>query len=224
MLQTSALPSFVFVADDGGERVFRPADAVGRISAVAEHIRSLKKTNACVGLLFRSEPNLVLNWLACLLAGLRPLIMQYPTRKQSREYWLDSVRNTIAVAEVEAIIADGHCARLVRDMTSVIAQSELDRLKDGANESLVLPDFTIVQLSSGTTGHRKAIEFCSAALQRHVVDYNATLKLSSDDKIVCWLPLYHDMGLIACFVMPMMLGVDIVMMDPMSWVRRPELL
>ena len=32
------------------------------------------------------------------------------------------------------------------------------------------------------------------------------------------------MGYVACFVMPLMLGVDVVMMDPMTWVRRPELL
>ena len=40
--------------------------------------------------------------------------------------------------------------------------------------------------------------------------------------IVSWLPLYHDMGLIACFLMPLLLGVPLVLMSPFEWVRaRP---
>ena len=30
------------------------------------------------------------------------------------------------------------------------------------------------------------------------------------------------MGFVACFLMPLMLGVPVVMMDPMTWVRRPS--
>src|SRR6185437_66815 len=50
------------------------------------------------------------------------------------------------------------------------------------------------------------------------------LRLRPEDRIVSWLPLYHDMGYIACFVMPIMLGIDVVMIDPVTWVSRPALL
>ena len=39
--------------------------------------------------------------------------------------------------------------------------------------------------------------------------------------IVSWLPLYHDMGLIACFLMPILLGVPLVLLSPFEWVRAP---
>src|SRR6185312_4955618 len=42
------------------------------------------------------------------------------------------------------------------------------------------------------------------------------------DVIVSWLPLYHDMGLIACCVMPAILGVPVVHIDPFYWVARPR--
>jgi fatty-acyl-CoA synthase len=36
------------------------------------------------------------------------------------------------------------------------------------------------------------------------------------------LPLYHDMGLIACFMLPMVCHVPVVMQSPLDWVMRPE--
>jgi fatty-acyl-CoA synthase len=41
------------------------------------------------------------------------------------------------------------------------------------------------------------------------------------DVIVSWLPLYHDMGFIACFLMPVLLRIPLVNMSPFDWVRAP---
>jgi acyl-CoA synthetase (AMP-forming)/AMP-acid ligase II len=40
--------------------------------------------------------------------------------------------------------------------------------------------------------------------------------------VVSWLPLYHDMGLIAGFVLPLVAGVPLVLMSPFKWVRDPK--
>jgi len=42
--------------------------------------------------------------------------------------------------------------------------------------------------------------------------------------VVSWLPLYHDMGFVACFVTPLISGLRIVEMSPFDWVQRPALL
>jgi fatty-acyl-CoA synthase len=39
---------------------------------------------------------------------------------------------------------------------------------------------------------------------------------------VSWLPLYHDMGFIACLNMPLVLGVHTIMIDPIEWVTDPR--
>ena len=39
--------------------------------------------------------------------------------------------------------------------------------------------------------------------------------------IVSWLPLYHDMGLIAGFLLPILSGIPLVLGSPFDWVRAP---
>ncbi|MYZ48939.1 AMP-binding protein [Propylenella binzhouense] len=225
MLRSSELPEFVFVSPSSDDRRVRLGDLTPRVRAVAAHLSARIPAGSCVGLMFPSEPDLVVNWLASLLAGLEPLVMQYPTRKQSREYWADSVRNTVAVANIAAVLADERSVALgLSDFVATIGQGELSALPDGSAEPYALDDFAIIQLSSGTTGYRKAIRFRSEDLRRHAEDYNSSLGLTPQDTIVSWLPLYHDMGYIACFVMPMMLGIPVAMMDPMAWVRNPAML
>lgn len=225
MFRSEAFPEFVFIDDAGEERRVDLRAMTPRIRAVAALIGEKVAPHSTVGLMYPSSPELVINWLACLAAQVHPLVMQYPTKKQSRAYWVDSVKNTIAVAQVAAVLCDEHCASLgLRGLVSAISQAALDQQPDGSAAPLILDDFAIIQLSSGTTGYRKAVKFESAALRRHVSDFNEVLKLGRGDKIVSWLPLYHDMGYVACFVMPLMLGIEVVMMDPMTWVRKPEML
>ena len=75
---------------------------------------------------------------------------------------------------------------------------------------------------SGTTGYKKGVRLTLDQLRRHAENYNQVMRLSEQDTIVSWLPLYHDMGFIACFVMPLLLRVRVVMLDPMAWVKKPE--
>ena len=47
------------------------------------------------------------------------------------------------------------------------------------------------------------------------------IELSDEDRIYSWLPLYHDMGLIACFMLPVVYHLPVVMQSPTDWVMRP---
>jgi len=54
-----------------------------------------------------------------------------------------------------------------------------------------------------------------------LTDYGNAIHLRDSDVFVSWLPLYHDMGLIACWLMPVLLGYPLVIMSPFEWIRAP---
>ncbi|TLM80401.1 MAG: fatty acyl-AMP ligase, partial [Actinobacteria bacterium] len=79
-----------------------------------------------------------------------------------------------------------------------------------------------LQHSSGTTGLQKGVALSHRAVLRQLEVYAGALHIDpASDVIVSWLPLYHDMGLIASFLLPLLLGVKLVLMSPFDWVRAP---
>lgn len=87
-----------------------------------------------------------------------------------------------------------------------------------------LPDRALfVQHSSGTTGIKKAVAISAAALRAQFMSYwPAVRQIAGDEvRVATWLPLYHDMGLLAGFLLPLMAGASISILDPFEWIGRP---
>ncbi len=85
-------------------------------------------------------------------------------------------------------------------------------------------DPLLLQHSSGTTGLQKPVLLSHRAVLEHVKCYGRAIGLNENDKVVSWLPLYHDMGLIAAFHLPLAFGIPTVQIDPFEWVMVPALL
>ena len=77
-----------------------------------------------------------------------------------------------------------------------------------------------MQFSSGTTGAKKGVKISANSLINQICNYNLHVKLKSKkSKVISWLPLYHDMGLIACMMMPLFTKINISM-SPFEWVAN----
>jgi acyl-CoA synthetase (AMP-forming)/AMP-acid ligase II len=85
-------------------------------------------------------------------------------------------------------------------------------------------DVALLQHSSGTTGLQKGVALSHRAIFDQLRAYGDAIQFSLNDVVVSWLPLYHDMGLIAGFLMPLLGGAKLVLMSPFDWVRAPHLL
>jgi acyl-CoA synthetase (AMP-forming)/AMP-acid ligase II len=83
-------------------------------------------------------------------------------------------------------------------------------------------EIVLLQHSSGTTGLQKGVALSHQAIFNQLHSYAEALRMRSDDVIVSWLPLYHDMGLIAGFSLPILSRIPLVLMSPFDWVRAPQ--
>src|SRR4029077_14063675 len=99
-------------------------------------------------------------------------------------------------------------------------RKKLSKISSGLKSS----DPALLQHSSGTTGLQKPVLITHGAVLSHVGNYAKAIALNDHDKVVSWLPLYHDMGLIAAFHLPLASGIPTIQIDPFEWVMVPSLL
>ena len=101
------------------------------------------------------------------------------------------------------------------------------RAREAFKRALGRDDLIFCQHSSGTTGIKKAVEISGRALVRQFESYWPTVQAALGEapiRVASWLPLYHDMGLIAGFLLPLLGGSELALIDPFEWVEAPGLL
>jgi fatty-acyl-CoA synthase len=119
--------------------------------------------------------------------------------------------------ELSAHLTTANGARVVRNRISSVSSAE-----PSFTELLPEPDvLAFIQHSAGTTGLQKGVALSHSAVLTQLDHLATVLDISHQDSIYSWLPLYHDMGLIACFMLPLVHHVPIVMQSPIDWVVQP---
>jgi acyl-CoA synthetase (AMP-forming)/AMP-acid ligase II len=186
-----------------------------------------------VVLILRHGLDLVYAYFGLVLRGAIPSIMPFLTEKLLPERYRADLAALVGVTrpaaivtypefepEVRAALRAGESVRAV--ILSTEAEGPAEPQPERLNGLRRLPeDIVLLQHSSGTTGLQKGVALSHRAVFNQLASYAAALRLAPDDVIVSWLPLYHDMGLIAGFLMPLLTGTPLVLMSPFEWVRAP---
>jgi acyl-CoA synthetase (AMP-forming)/AMP-acid ligase II len=123
--------------------------------------------------------------------------------------------------EIAAIFAGERRALLAG---AALLGPELARSADGALSFEPRPEDTAtIQYSSGSTGVPKGVLLTHRAMLDNIRAVRDGLGLAASDVSVNWIPLYHDMGLIDAFLLPLLGGSPTVLIPTMDFMRDPSL-
>ena len=191
------------------------------------------KPGEVIILILPHSVDLIYSFWGAIMIGAIPSIMPFLTEKLSPEKYRSDLATLILVTNPTAIVTypefEAEVLATTNQGDSIRAIIVTDKLEPETQADLsVLPgmactpdDVALLQHSSGTTGLQKGVALSHQAIFNQVNVYGKTLKLSSEDVVVSWLPLYHDMGLIAGFLMPILSSIPLVLISPFDWVRAP---
>ncbi len=186
-----------------------------------------------VVLILQHGEDLLYAFWGAILHGAIPSIMPFLTEKLSPERYRADLSALILVTQPAAIVTYPEFESNVRaalkeddSVRSVIVTNTIDHQAVIDFDSLSgfqrePGDIVLLQHSSGTTGLQKGVALSHQAVFNQLDAYSRSLSLNDEDVLVSWLPLYHDMGLIAGFLMPILSGIPLVLMSPFDWVRAP---
>jgi acyl-CoA synthetase (AMP-forming)/AMP-acid ligase II len=145
MLSSATFPEFVFIGPDGAAQSCPLAAEAARIDGIAVYLKQQLPPGSAIGLMLPSGLELVLTWLGAVKAGLQPLVLQYPNKRLARSYWLASIRHTIDLAGLAAVVTTAASSALgLADLIRVVPAETLATLPPGSPEDFVLDDFSIL--------------------------------------------------------------------------------
>jgi acyl-CoA synthetase (AMP-forming)/AMP-acid ligase II len=205
----------------------------GAAAYASAYARSGIRPGEVVVLILQHGADLVYSFWGAILHGAIPSIMPFLTEKLSPERYRADLSALISVTRPAAIVTYPEFAAEVKSALEEGDSVRVVILTDQVEKNVALDfgalagflrkpeDIVLLQHSSGTTGLQKGVALSHRAVFNQLDAYGKALAMSEKDVIVSWLPLYHDMGLIAGFIMPILSGVPLVLMSPFDWVRAP---
>ena len=184
-------------------------------------------------LILNHGADLVFSFWGAILHGAIPSIMPFLTEKLSPERYRADLAALLSVTRPAAIVTTPEFESDVRaalsadgSVRAVLLTGQLETESAPDWEYLAIEqrdpqEVVLLQHSSGTTGLQKGVALSHRAVLNQLAAYRQAIDLREDDVVVSWLPLYHDMGLIAGFLMPVLNENTLVLMSPFDWVRAP---
>jgi len=161
-------------------------------------------------------------YIAALCTGSVPVFIARPRRSGRGEVYAAQINALAAETGAAGIVLESDEADILAPLLTVPVIRR-EALRDGPEIELTPDgsgDVAHLQTTSGTTGAPKLAVVRHANISANVRAIGDAIEQRADDRVVSWLPLSHDMGLI-CLSCAFGWQVPLVLTDPANFVRNP---
>ncbi|MGL4543279.1 MAG: AMP-binding protein, partial [Polymorphobacter sp.] len=172
-------------------------------------------------------------FFAAIYAAALPTPLPLPTSFGGRDAYVDQIRTQLNSCDPVIVLAPEGLFAMVAEAAEPLAGcAALDWrefLDQPAAAPAVLPaaapeDIAYLQYSSGSTRFPHGVMVTHRALLANLSGHAISMQAQPTDRVVSWLPWYHDMGLVGCMLTPVsnQLSADFIATDdfarrPLSW-------
>lgn len=196
--------------------------------------QGIRRGEVCA-LIIRHNSDFYPLYMGIVAIGAIPAVLAYPNPRLHPEKFKIGLLGMAAQSGLDWILTEKSLAEqirslvlneqtTIRDVLEPLEELEPVHFSDLPAVTASPQDTCLLQHSSGTTGLQKAVALSHQAVMTHLENYGSSIALGRDDRIVSWLPLYHDMGLIAAFHLPLFFAIPVIQLDPFEWVMAPSIL
>ncbi len=225
-----------FVRRNGAAEFYPYRDilASAQAAAVGLQKRGIKPGDR-VALILPTGKGFLDAFLGCQLAGAVPAALYPPIRLGKLDEYFERTRQMLSKIGARLLITDARVRKLLGPVASgvecleaAIDVNDLDA--DGAQwrPPEVHPDDpAFLQFSSGSTREPKAVIMTHrsliANLEMMASAFRSIPDADPEKGGVCWLPLYHDMGLVGCMLSGVYYPATVTYIPPEDFIVQPAL-
>jgi fatty-acyl-CoA synthase len=167
-------------------------------------------------------------FFGAVYAGAWPVPLPLPTSFGGREAYVDQLAVQLKSCDPALFLYPPELAEFGKEAADQanVASRSWETLGEIEPVSGDLPtakpdDIAYLQYSSGSTRFPHGVAVTHHALLDNLRAHGIGLQVLETDRCISWLPWYHDMGLVGCFLSPMSLQMSVDYLKTEDFARRP---
>ena len=230
---TGQTAEFMWLDDDGNEvERLSGLDIYHRAGAIAKLLVSMQlKPGDRVMIAYPPGLDFLAAFVACARAGVVCCSVYPPDPSKLKKSYAHFIKfaedagtdvvlttNQMKTIMIGAALASASISPFRFIVTDVIKKGE-----DFRDVSIDGEDIMFIQYTSGSTGNPKGVMISHRAIAKNVECICKSFEFNKSTISVCWLPQYHDYGLIGNYLTALLNGYKIVCTSPVSFIRDPLL-
>ncbi|CAN5635629.1 fatty acyl-AMP ligase [soil metagenome] len=181
-----------------------------------------------IALIAETGPEFAALFFGVVYAGGWPVPLPLPTSFGGRDSYIEQLRVQLASCDPTMLIYPPELAQMAGDAARLVDIEGIDwsEFSARAAPATALPTsdgsaIAYLQYSSGSTRFPHGVAITHHALLNNLAAHSHNMQVQGSDRCVSWLPWYHDMGLVGCFLSPVANQVSADYLKTEDFARRP---